>query len=139
SKGEVVRHRRLAPAGEIETSGMPESGLEKHLAAVAATPPPGEDAGIVLQHVQVPAGRNRRPALDAVSILVPQRPVEVEVRAGGQVKRYRLRKGDVALSPPFFDGEAKIGAFEGVMGFVRSPVLAAAAAALDPDVNGPIV
>src|SRR5262249_49656423 len=138
SKGRFLAPSILVGARQRGHSDVPESALEKHLAAIGADPQTGHEAGIVLRHVQAPALRRRARAVDAVSILAPQRPVEVEVRAEGHVERYRLRKGDIALAPPLFESDAKIGAFDGVIGWVKRPLIAAAAEAIDPALAGEI-
>jgi len=119
---------------------MPDTAFKRHLARIGLPPEPGNEAGpgLVLQHVQMQATRRRTPVVDAVSILAPQRPAEIEVVAEGVVEKYVLRKGDIALAPPFFDAEVTIGPLDGVVGYVHRPIIAAIAAVIDPASNGQV-
>jgi hypothetical protein len=44
--------------------------------------------------------------------------------------------GDVAIAPPFLETEVKASAFDGVMAWIESPVITAAATSVDPSWTG---
>jgi AraC-like DNA-binding protein len=102
--------------------------------------------GLVVRHVRSGSPEVWRPHADAVTIISPRRPLEVQIRGGTkktgraarrarQVLRQVVRVGEIALIPWSSRSEHVFGAMDALVAAVPRQTIAAAVAVMGDDAN----
>lgn len=112
--------------------------LEDYLRTINVPIGPGAPPPILLKHVSQGPVRLSRPALNAVSLLVPTKPLSAQIFVGGRKARRTMRRGDVALLPANAPIELQFGEMEAVAAWIAPSALEAAARVFDPRIAGPL-